>query len=109
MRPTGIKSLHIANAVTDGTATFENERSISLLREKVGGDQAAGTGTNHDRSVIQRPRAGGRNLERKLLMQIDLRWRSAALAQSGEEARRVTGDDYFGIVDTLQIVLVAGI
>src|SRR5271166_645499 len=63
VRSAFVEATHIADAIANGAAALQHERTVTLFGQEVGRCQAAGTGTDHDRAVRQRRRSSRRQRE----------------------------------------------
>ena len=66
-----VEGADIADALAHRSAALQDQRPIALLRQEIRRHQAAGTGADHDRTLLQRGAARRRHEERLFGVEID--------------------------------------
>ena len=100
--PALIEGANIADAIAHGPAPLQNERSITLFRQEIGGHETPRTRTDDDRPMRQRLRARRRQDEGRFLVNVDAGGGMASSRGASGEAALVLGKRHLGGVNELQ-------
>ncbi len=68
----GVELFDVADPLVDRRAALQHERTVALLRQKIGGHQSARPGADHHRAMAQRQRADRRHGEWSVVAEFDL-------------------------------------